>query len=45
MAGVAQVQHDEIADVGLVFGDEDMAGHGSLGRAVLRASYTDVICL
>jgi hypothetical protein len=37
-----QVQHDEVADVGLVFGNEDVAGHGR-GRRGARRSYTDVI--
>jgi hypothetical protein len=29
---LAQVQHDQVADVGLVFSDQDVVGHGVRGR-------------
>ena len=41
VARALQVHHQQVADVGLVFGDEDRRGHGRLSRALAR-SYSNV---
>jgi hypothetical protein len=42
VAGAAQVHHQQLADVGLVFGDEDGGGHADCLVAAPRP-YSDVI--